>query len=149
MHAVNTTSAYLFRKVADPAGKPTILYDEIDTVFGPKAKDNEDIRGMLNAGHRKGAVAGRCVVRGKVIETEELDAYCPVMLAGLDDLPDTLMSRAIVSRMKRRAPSEHIEPWRLRVNGPEAEQHAAQLADWAASVKEARYWHVARNAARR
>ena len=67
VHAVNTTSAYLFRKVSDEAGPPTILYDEIDTVFGPKAKDNEDIRGMLNAGHRKGATAGRCVLRGKIV----------------------------------------------------------------------------------
>ena len=43
--SVSTTSAYLFRKVSDPDGLPTILYDEIDTVFGAKAKDNEDIRG--------------------------------------------------------------------------------------------------------
>jgi hypothetical protein len=137
VHAVNTTSAYLFRKVADPDGKPTILYDEIDTVFGPKAKENEDIRGMLNAGHRKGAVAGRCVVKGKVIETEELDAYCAVMIAGLDDLPDTIMSRSIVIRMKRRAPTEPVEPWRPRINAPEAEKLAGRLAQWAASVKEA------------
>ena len=67
-------SAYLFRKVSDENGPPTILYDEIDTVFGPKAKENEDIRGMLNAGHRKGATAGRCVIRGKIVETEELPA---------------------------------------------------------------------------
>ena len=65
VHAVNTTPAYLFRKVSDPDGIPVILYDEIDTVFGPKAKDNEDMRGMLNAGHRKGAMAGRCVVKGR------------------------------------------------------------------------------------
>ena len=58
VHAVNVTSAYLFRKVSDPEGLPTILYDEIDTVFGPKAKENEDIRGIINAGHRNGAVAG-------------------------------------------------------------------------------------------
>ena len=57
LHAVNTTPAALFRKVSDEAGPPTILYDEIDTVFGPKAKDNEDVRGMLNAGHRKGATS--------------------------------------------------------------------------------------------
>ena len=38
VHAVNTSSAYLFRKVDDAAGKPTILYDEIDTVFGPAPK---------------------------------------------------------------------------------------------------------------
>jgi hypothetical protein len=69
---VNVTPAYLFRKVSDEAGPPTILYDEIDTVFGPKAKDNEDIRGMLNSGYRKGAVAGRCVVKGRTIETRRL-----------------------------------------------------------------------------
>src|SRR5438876_703678 len=55
VEAVNVTPAYLFRKVGDPAGPPTILYDEIDTLFGPKAKDNEEVRGMLNAGHRRGA----------------------------------------------------------------------------------------------
>jgi hypothetical protein len=44
---------------------------------------------MLNAGHQKGATAGRCVVRGKEVFTEELPAYCAVALAGLDDLPDT------------------------------------------------------------
>lgn len=133
VHAVNTSPAYLFRKVSDEAGPPTILYDEADTVFGPKAKDNEDIRGMLNAGHRKGAVAGRCVMRGKVVETEELPAYCAVALAGLDDLPDTIMTRSVVVRMRRRAPGEYVEPWRPRVNGPEAERLRNRLADWSAS----------------
>jgi hypothetical protein len=135
VHAVNTSPAYLFRKVSDPDGAPTILCDEIDTVFGPKAKDNEDIRGMLNAGHRQGAVAGRCVVRGKIIETEELPAYCAVALAGLDDLPDTLMSRSIPIRMRRRAPQEPVEPWRHRVNAPEAQRFAQCLSNWADSVK--------------
>lgn len=131
VHAVNVTPAYLFRKVADEDGKPTILYDEIDTVFGPKAKkDNEDIRGMLNAGHRKGAIAGRCVVSGKTVRTEELDAYCAVALAGLDDLPDTLMSRSIVVRMRRRSPDEKIEPFRLREQEAEAHQLRIDLATW-------------------
>lgn len=130
VHAVNTTPAYLFRKVSDPDGLPTILYDEIDTVFGPKAKDNEDVRGMLNAGHRKGATAGRCIIRGKTVETEELPAYCAVALAGLDDMPDTLMTRSVVVRMRRRAPNERVEPWRLRINGVEAHELGARLAVW-------------------
>ena len=54
VEAINVTPAYLFRKVGSDAGPPTILYDEIDTVFGPKAKDNEEIRALLNAGHRRG-----------------------------------------------------------------------------------------------
>lgn len=135
VHAVNTTPAYLFRKVSDPDGAPTILYDEIDTVFGPKAKDNEDIRGMLNAGHRKGAIAGRCVVRGKIVETEDLPAYCAVMLAGLDDLPDTIMSRSVVVRMRRRAPNETVEPWRPRINGPDAAKLHVRLVEWSTAVR--------------
>ncbi len=108
VEAVNVSPAYLFRKVADEDGRPTILFDEIDTVFGPKAKDNEEIRGLLNAGHRKGAVAGRCVVAGKQVKTEEIPAYCAVALAGLGGLPDTILSRAVVLRMRRRAPDEQV-----------------------------------------
>jgi hypothetical protein len=135
VHAVNTTPAYLFRKVSDPGGPPTILYDEIDTVFGPRAKDNEDIRGMLNAGHRRGATAGRCVVRGTTVDTEELPAYCAVALAGLDDLPDTLMTRSVVVRMRRRSPLEPVEPWRLRVNGPQGADLSERLREWSNHVR--------------
>ncbi|WP_343598891.1 DUF3631 domain-containing protein [Mycobacterium sp.] len=135
IHAINCTPAYLFRKVSDPAGTPTVLYDECDTLFGPKAKEHEEIRGVINAGHRKGAIAGRCVMRGKVIETEELPAYCAVALAGLDDLPQTIMSRSVIVRMRRRAPSERVEPWRPRVNGPEAAALYQHLAAWSASAE--------------
>ncbi len=136
VHAVNTTPAYLFRKVSDPDGLPTILYDEIDTVFGPRAKEHEDVRGMLNAGHRNGAVAGRCVVRGRLVETEDLPAYCAVAMAGLDDLPDTIMSRSVVIRMRRRAPTEAVEPWRHRINAPEGEKLRGRLAAWSAIVEQ-------------
>ena len=138
VEAVNVTPAYLFRKVGDPAGMPTILFDEIDTVFGPKAKDNEEIRGLLNAGHRRGAVAGRCVVRGKIVETEEIPAYCAVALAGLGGLPDTILSRAVVVRMRRRAPDEQVEPFRRRIHGAEGHQLRDELAAWAAAAVAAR-----------
>ncbi|MGI8705151.1 MAG: DUF3631 domain-containing protein [Sphingomicrobium sp.] len=131
VEAVNVTPAYLFRKVADEAGRPTILFDEVDTVFGPKAKDNEEIRGLLNAGHRRGAVAGRCVVRGKLVETEEIPAYCAVALAGLGGLPDTILSRCVVVRMRRRSPGEMVEPFRRRINGPEGLELRDRLAAWA------------------
>jgi len=48
MHAVNATPAALFRSVADPATRRTILFDEIDTIFGPKAKEHEELRGLLS-----------------------------------------------------------------------------------------------------
>lgn len=134
VEAVNVTPAYLFRKVGGEQGRATLLYDEIDTVFGPKARDNEEIRGLLNAGHRRGAVAGRCVVKGKTVETEEIPAYCAVALAGIGDLPDTILSRAIVVRMKRRAPTETVIPYRRRVYAAEGEGLRNRLEAWAAEV---------------
>lgn len=119
IEAVNVTPSYLFRKVEDEEGRPTILFDEIDTVFGPKAKDNEEIRGFLNAGHRRGAKAGRCVMRGKNVETEEIEAFAPVAMAGLGYVPDTIASRSVHIRMRRRAPGEEIEAFRRRIHEPE------------------------------
>ncbi len=135
VEAVNATPAYLFRRVSDPAGSPTILFDEIDTLFGPRAKDNEEVRGMLNAGHRRGAMAGRCVVKGKTVETEELPAYCAVALAGLGNLPDTILSRSIVIRMRRRAPGEHIEPYRRRIHAAEGNELRDMIAAWCQSIE--------------
>lgn len=135
VEAVNVTPAYLFRKVGAEAGRPTVLYDEIDTVFGPKARDNnEEIRGLLNAGHRRHGVAGRCVVRGKQVFTEEIPAYCAVALAGLGDLPDTILSRSVIVRMRRRAPGEIVEPYRRRVHFDEGDTLRLRLGAWAASL---------------
>lgn len=131
VEAINATPAYLFRKVADPEGLPTVLFDEIDTLFGPRAKENEEIRGILNAGHRRGAMAGRCVVKGKTVTTEELPAYCAVALAGLGNLPDTILTRSVIVRMRRRAPNEPIEPYRRRTHAPEGHALRERLALWA------------------
>jgi len=132
--AVNASSAALFRAVSDSKGAPTILFDEIDTVFGPKAKENEDIRGLLNAGHRRGATALRCAIHGKDISVEEFPAYAAVALAGLGDLPDTLMSRSIVIRMRRRAPHERVEPFRRRLHEADGHKVRGALASWLASA---------------
>jgi Protein of unknown function (DUF3631) len=135
VEAINVTPAYIFRKVGDQEnGRPTILHDEIDTVFGPKARENEEIRGLLNAGHRRGAVAGRCIVRGKTVETEEISAYCAVALAGLGWLPDTILTRSVIIRMRRRAPGETVTPFRRRVHSSEGHALRDQLAIWAAQV---------------
>ncbi|MCC6611171.1 MAG: DUF3631 domain-containing protein [Burkholderiales bacterium] len=136
VEAVNATPAYLFRKVSDPDGLPTILYDEIDCLFGPKAKENEELRAMLNAGHRRGAMAGRCVLKGKTIVTEEFPAFAPVALAGLGNLPDTILSRSVVIRMRRRAPTETVEPYRRRVHSTEGNELRDRLATWADEVRE-------------
>ena len=133
--AVNVSPAYLFRKVGSEEGV-TLLYDEIDTVFGPKARENEELRGLLNAGHRKGAVAGRCVVRGINVETEEIPAYAAVALAGLGWLPDTILSRSVVIRMRRRHDGERVEPYRRRGHSPQGAKIKAKIEVWARSQPE-------------
>jgi Protein of unknown function (DUF3631) len=140
VEAVNVSPAYLFRKVGDEDGRPTILFDEIDTVFGPKAKENEELRGLLNAGHRRSGVAGRCVVRGKTVETEEIPAYCAVALAGLDDLPDTIRTRSVIIRMRRRAPGERVEPYRRRLHQPAGNIIRDRLAEWAVEIADNIAW---------
>jgi hypothetical protein len=127
--AVNVTPAYLFRKVGTE--NVTILFDEIDTVFGPKARPNEELRGLLNAGHRRGAMAGRCVVKGKQIETEEIPAYAAVALAGLGWLPDTLSSRSVIIRMQRRGADEPIDQFRRRLHFAEGYSVKQLIEAWA------------------
>src|SRR5262245_4852259 len=138
--AVNVSPAYLFRKVAADEGLPTILFDEVDTVFGPKAKENEEIRGLLNAGHRRDAVAGRCVVQGKTVVTEEIPAYAAVALAGLGWLPDTIMSRSVIIRMRRRAAEEKVEAFRRRIHLPEGGRLREQIESWASVQPEEIDW---------
>ena len=129
MHANNATPAALFRSVADLDRRPTILFDEIDTIFGPKAKDNEEVRGFLNAGHRRSGVAYRCVGLGTNQKVAAFPAFAAVAVAGLDDLPATIASRAIVVRMRRRAADEQVEPYRLRHHEPEGLAIGERLAD--------------------
>ncbi|MET4313542.1 DUF3631 domain-containing protein [Bradyrhizobium sp. RT4b] len=134
---MNASPAYLFRKCGDEeAGSPTILFDEIDAIFGPKAKENEDIRAFLNSGHRRGAHFGRCAMHGKTVVTEEIQSYAAVALAGLGWLPDTIMSRSIIVRMRRRRPDEKVEPFRRRVHAPVGEELRQRLMVWAGEVVE-------------
>jgi hypothetical protein len=133
--AINASPAYLVRKVQAEEGLPTILFDEIDAVFGPKAREgNEDVRALLNAGYRRGATVGRCVMHGSIAVPEELPAFCAVALAGLNDLPDTIHSRAIIIKMRRRAPDEIVEPYRRREREKEGYELRDRLAAWAAAA---------------
>ena len=107
----NISDAALFRAIKEL--EPTILMDEIDAVFGPKARDREDLRGMLNAGYRRGAVARR--MGGQRMTTlEEFPVYCPKVFAGIGELPDTLADRSIRIRLERRTRDEPVERFRRR-----------------------------------
>ena len=130
VHSINNSTAYVIRKIADDFGRPTILQDEFDNVFGGKTPDKADLLAIYNAGHRKGATSGRCIIGNGPVRTEELPAYTALALAGLRDLPDTLGSRSILIEMRRRAPGETIEPFRVRIHKRQAEQIYCGLAAW-------------------
>jgi hypothetical protein len=134
IQAVNMSSAALFRLVGSEDGLPTVLFDEIDAVFGPRAKENEELRGLLNAGYRRGNKTYRCAIHGGRVDVEEIEAYSAVALAGIGDLPDTILTRSVIVRMKRRAPGERVEPYRYRTCGAEGEALRDCLADWADSI---------------
>uniref|UniRef100_A0AAU2VSR7 DUF3631 domain-containing protein n=1 Tax=Streptomyces sp. NBC_00008 TaxID=2903610 RepID=A0AAU2VSR7_9ACTN len=136
MLAVNARAAALFRSVSDPAGRPTILFDEIDTVFGPKAGDNEELRGFLNAGHRRSGVTYRCVGDGGNQTVVEFPSYTAVAVAGLGYLPDTITTRSVIIRMRRRARNEKAEPFRARLHEAEGHELRDRLAQWAEQVRE-------------
>jgi hypothetical protein len=131
MLAVSASSAALFRAVADMAGRPTILFDEIDTVFGPKAKENEELRGLLNAGHRRSGVSYRCVGDGANQKVVAFPSYAAMAMGGLGSLPDTILTRSVIVRMRKRGPGEKVEPFRARLHEPEGHALRKRLAEWA------------------
>ncbi|WP_063730185.1 DUF3631 domain-containing protein [Streptomyces sp. RTd22] len=136
MVAVNASAAALFRAVSGAEGRPTILFDEIDTVFGPKAGDNEELRGFLNAGHRRSGVTYRCVGDGGNQTVQAFPSYAGVAVAGLGSLPDTILTRSVIIRMRRRARNEKVQPFRQRIHTKEGNALRDRLANWADSVRD-------------
>ncbi|MDC0769191.1 DUF3631 domain-containing protein [Streptomyces sp. HD] len=137
MAAVDASAAALFRSVSGiDGGRPTILFDEIDTVFGPKAGENEQLRGFINAGHTRGREMYRCVGDGANQQVQGFPSYCALAVAGLGNLPDTIMTRAVIIRMRRRARNEKVEQFRIRIHVREGNQLRDRLAKWAETVQE-------------
>ena len=54
-------------------------------------------------------------------------------LAGIGRMPDTIEDRAVIIKMRRRAPNETVQPYRLRRDAPPLNQLRAQLHRWARS----------------
>ncbi len=102
--------------------------DEVDAIF--KLREREELRGLLNAGYRRGAVAHRMGgTNNRTLET--FPVFCPKAFAGIGDcLPDTITVRSIPIRLKRQLRSEQAERFRLRDVEPEGLTLRDRLADW-------------------
>lgn len=119
----NLTLAVLFRLV--DAHKPTLLIDEYDTFL----KENEELRGALNAGHKRGGGVLRC--EGDNNEIRSFKTFAPVALAGIRALPSTLHDRSIAISLARAKPDEVRERFDSRKTEG-AQILKRQLARWVA-----------------
>ncbi|WP_405746325.1 DUF3631 domain-containing protein [Streptomyces canus] len=122
---VNMSTAVLFRVIGK--NPRTILVDEADAIFS-KAGDNEELRGLLNAGHQRNRPAWR--ISGPEHKPTPYPTFAMAALASIGDLPDTITDRAVVLRMQKRKPGEKVTPFRSRYATPELNSVRDKLAAW-------------------
>jgi hypothetical protein len=126
------TEATVFRKLE--SDHPTLLLDEIDAVFGRAAELTQVLRGVLNAGYRRGATVPRVEGSGADRRVVDFEVYGPKAFAGIGAtaLPDTLVDRSIPIALTRRQPHER-RPERFRQAQARAEllPLAERIAHWA------------------
>ena len=106
------SESVLFRKI--DSSHPTVLLDEVDTIFNDKSGSTEGLRSVFNSGNRRGTKVPRNVAQGKTFALVEFDVFCPKVTAGIGGLPDTILDRAIVISMQRRSRNERGERLRER-----------------------------------
>jgi hypothetical protein len=136
----NVTAAALFRTIE--AAGPTLLIDEADTFLA----ENDDLRGVLNAGHKRGGQVIRCV--GDDAEPRAFSVFGPAAIAAIGRLPGTIEDRAIIVRMHRAMRAERpaaldrkeeAEVARLAQRCARfAADHAERLAEAAPAVRHCR-----------
>jgi len=129
---VNSTPAAVFRSITEEP--PTLLVDEAETIFGsPKmAEKNEEMRGLLNAGHQRDRYVLRVV--GNDHTPRKFYTFAMAAIAGIGDLPDTIMDRSIVIRMRRRAEGESVSPYRTKRDSPDLHTIRDRIATWTAPL---------------
>jgi putative DNA primase/helicase len=103
--AANCSAAAIFRVVE--GYRPCLLIDEADTFVG----ENEELRGVLNSGHRRGGAVLRTV--GDEHEPRRFATFAACAIALIGSLPATLADRAAHIDLKRRKASEAITPFRI------------------------------------
>jgi putative DNA primase/helicase len=119
----NISAAALFRTVE--LARPILLIDEADTFLG----ENEELRGILNSGHRAGGQVVRTI--GEDFEPRAFSTHCPVAIAQIGKLPDTLADRSIHISMRRRVRDEVVSRFQIGKT-PELIECARKAARWAA-----------------
>jgi Protein of unknown function (DUF3631) len=123
LEASNTTTSPIFRTIEKV--RPTLLLDESDT-FLP---ESEELRGILNSGHRRGGSVLRMV--GDDFEPRQFGTYAACAIAMIGQLPGTLADRSIGIELQRRLAGEVVEPFRFD-RTEHLDRLASKAARWAA-----------------
>jgi Protein of unknown function (DUF3631) len=124
----NATPASIFRTIEKAS--PTILIDEADTFL----KDNEELRGILNSGHRNGGQIIRTV--GEDHEPRQFSTWSPAAIAMIGRLPDTLEDRSVSISLRRKKPTERVQQFRSD-RCHDLKIIARKIARWAADNRAA------------
>ena len=127
----NASTPALFRSITDDP--PTLFMDEADALFGTKkvAEQNEELRGLFNAGWQRGRPVLRCV--GPQHNVAAFDTFAMACLAAIKSLPDTITDRAVNIPLQRRSPEEKVGRFRLRRDVAGLEGLGASLGAWVAT----------------
>lgn len=129
--ASGVSSSAFFRVVE--AHRPSLLLDEVDAW----ARDNEEFRGVLNAGHSKRtAFVLRTVPAGDDFEVRAFSVWAPTVLAAIGSLESTVLDRSVVVQLRRKAPGERADPLPLDYEEGQADTRR-RLVRWATDHVEA------------
>lgn len=126
MSASNMTGAVLFRTV--DALHPTLLADEAETFLN----GNEELRGIINSGHRKtSAWILRCV--GDDHEPTPFSTWSAKAIALNGRLPSTIEDRSIEIKMRRKVREEHVSPFQFEKLFNDKSDLRRKLVRWSQS----------------
>jgi hypothetical protein len=127
VHVANLSEAALFRMLGS---EPTLLVDEVDALFASGTERTEALRGVLNAGNRRGTDVIRCV--GPNHTPTPFKVFSPKALGGIDAgrLPETVRDRSVTLRLKRKVPGERVERLLWPKVRPYADALRERIAEW-------------------
>src|SRR5262249_13136939 len=129
------TGAALLRIIEQHA--PAMLLDEIDTMIKGDPDKAEALRGLVNSGFDR--ASARFVKNVPTpdggFEPRAFSTWCPMLLAGIGTLPDTISDRSVIISMKRKRPDEKVKWLRAR-DGADLHDLGRKAARWAADHRE-------------
>ena len=132
----NLTEAALYQAIEDAVkekgGRPTILHDQLDKLFGNIEHgriQNPKVENLIETGFNRSGI----IMRKMGEHSVPFNVFAAVALAGTMDLsfvPDAIPSRSLIIHMQRALPGEVPERWDERGHGAEADALCWLLRYW-------------------